>query len=223
MKYPAIILITASAMLSGCAQWNDAQLSVLHGLDHFNRFLVKTGRAEQALPQTLIGNGKTKAQVIKSEANPAYPQHILEQEIPKHGAVCGAERAAASYRQIWLNAGKPQTWSWQEATSSALIQARAAGYEAGGWSAKGNLCFAQAENQMAYDLMTYDAQSPSTLPIAKKILGECEQSRYWAQCLMDIRTHHLFLNNPKIQARIHKMDLEDKRLERDANQSIPGL
>jgi hypothetical protein len=214
--------ISATLLLGGCAQWNNAQLSVLHGLDHFNHFMVKAGRAEQALPQTIMGDGKTKAQIAKAQADSDYPQHILNEEIQKHGPVCGSERAAVMMRPAWLNAGKPQ-WSWQSATVMALLSARSAGYEAGGWNAKKNLCFALAENEMAYDLLTYDAQSSSTLPDAKKILNECERSQYWAQCLMDIRAHHLFQNNQKIQARIQKMDREDKQIEKSANESIPGL
>lgn len=215
--------ISATLLLGGCAQWNNAQLSVLHGLDHFNHFMVKTGRAEQALPQTIMGNGKTPAQVAKAEANPAYPQRILNQEIQRHGPVCGPERAAAMMHPAWINAGKPNTWAWQSATVNDLLKARAAGYEAGGWNAKKNICFALAENEMAIDLMRYDAQSPTTLPDAKKILGECEQSPYWAQCLMTIRDNRLFTNNPKIQDRIQKMDRKDKQIEKEANQSIPGL
>jgi len=76
MEYRNIITLTAisaTLLLSGCSQ---VQLSILHGIDHFNHFLVKTGRAEQALPNTLISNGKTPAQVAKAEANAAYPKHL---------------------------------------------------------------------------------------------------------------------------------------------------
>lgn len=137
--------------------------------------------AEENLANIKSGRWPTIIPIAK-EQKANWPRKYLEREEKKLGPICGAYVAAVRTHTYWRAGGKPKAWAWQKATVHDLLIARNAGLEAGGWNVPNNKCFAYAENFMARDLMNYDFKSSTTIPVVKKIVSQCEDSRYSADC-----------------------------------------
>lgn len=231
MKHPILKTVTMAAsltLLAGCS--NSMQLSILHGIQHFNNYLVKAHHVEDTLP-SLIATGGTPS-VPSAEKNwPVQNFKAMVQEYTQDhmgGKICAAQWQASMLHLDWLNVRNPLTnkhvtpkWSWQTYVTNDLLLARKWGYEAGGWNAKGKpgLCFARAENQIAQELYAHTSDHAA----AAKILTECEQSPYWGACEHTAQAHHILQNSPIMQKREEAQKKEMQHVLSTANQTVPGL